>query len=534
VALDGSGNVFVADTFNDSVKEIVGAGGYATVNTIGSGFSDPFAVAVDGIGNVFVADFNNNAVKEMLAVNGVVPASPTIRTLASGFSGPDGVAVDGSGNVFVANYFGGTVQELVAVNGTIPNSPTIKTIGPAFNGPSNLAVDASGNLFVADTDDLLVKEIVATGGYSTIKTVGNALGFSAPEGVALTARGDVIVADALSDTVELLDYADTPALSFATTQAGATSSDSPQTVAVSNNGNANLIFSALSYPTDFSEAGGVGTDCKANSILATGASCTLSVAFTPKPSSVSGSSTPLSELVRVTTNSLNLSSAQAVQVFGTATPGAPAVTLSPTSLTFPSTGVGFTSTLPVTVTNSGFGNLNVTAISNSGANPAYFTHTSNCGGTPIAPGAHCTLQISFTPTAAGTFSAQLNITDNAAGSPHSFTVSGTAVNAPAVSLSTSSLSFPSTAVGATSTLPVTVTNTGQAALNITGIAQGGTNPSDFGHTSNCGGHSIAPGGNCTVQVTFTPASAASFSATLVLTDNAPGSPRTITLAGTGH
>ncbi len=532
VALDGSGNVFVADTFNDAVKEIVAEGGYATINTLGSGFSDPFAVAVDGNGNVFVADFSNNAVKEMLAVNGVVPASPNIRTLASGLSGPDGVAVDGSGNVFVANYFSGTVQEIVGVNGAIPDLPTIKTIGPTFNGPSNLSVDASGNVFVADTDDALVQEILAAGGYTTVRTLGS--GFSAPEGVAVSGRGDVIVSDSINNVVDFLDYADTPSLSFATTQAGQTSTDSPQTVAVINDGNVSLTFLALSYPTDFPEAAGVSTDCKGATLLAMGATCTLSIDFSPKASSVSGTSTPLSELVSLKTNSLNLSSSQAVQVLGTATPGAPAVMLSPTSLSFPSTGVGFTSTLPVTVTNTGFGNLNVTGISNSGANPAYFTHTSNCGGTPIAPGAHCTLQVSFTPTAAGTFSAQLNITDNAAGSPHSFTVSGTAVNAPAVSLSTMSLSFPLTAVGSTSTLPVTVTNTGQANLTISGIAGGGTNPSDFGHTSNCGGHSIAPGGNCTVQVTFTPASAASFSATLVLTDNAPGSPRTITLSGTGH
>jgi len=55
VAVDGSGNVFVADTYNNAVKENLAAGGYTTVNTLGSGFSNPTGVAVDGSGNVFVA-----------------------------------------------------------------------------------------------------------------------------------------------------------------------------------------------------------------------------------------------------------------------------------------------------------------------------------------------------------------------------------------------------------------------------------------------------------------------------------------------
>ena len=65
VAVDGSGNVFVADTDNNAVKEILAAGGYTTVKTLGSGFSDPTGVAVDGSGNVFVADTCNNAVKKL-------------------------------------------------------------------------------------------------------------------------------------------------------------------------------------------------------------------------------------------------------------------------------------------------------------------------------------------------------------------------------------------------------------------------------------------------------------------------------------
>src|SRR5580698_10589311 len=75
----------------------------AETRALGSGFFNPSGVAVDGNGNVFVGDTYNKAVKEIVAVGGSIPATPTIRTLGSGFSFPVGVAVDGSGNVFVAD-----------------------------------------------------------------------------------------------------------------------------------------------------------------------------------------------------------------------------------------------------------------------------------------------------------------------------------------------------------------------------------------------------------------------------------------------
>ncbi|HEY9072701.1 MAG TPA: NHL repeat-containing protein, partial [Desulfobaccales bacterium] len=118
VAVDASGNVFVADTSHGAVKEIVAAGGYTTVNTLSSGFNNPRGVAVDGSGNVFVADWSSSGVKEMVAVNGSIPASsPTILALGSGFDLPTGVAVDGSGDVFVADRGSNKVKEMVAVNG---------------------------------------------------------------------------------------------------------------------------------------------------------------------------------------------------------------------------------------------------------------------------------------------------------------------------------------------------------------------------------------------------------------------------------
>ena len=183
VAVDSSGNVFVADTDNNAVKEIVAAGGYTTINILGSGFFEPTGVAVDGSGNVFVADSGNNAVKEIVAAGGYT----TINTLGSGFNEPRSVAVDGSGNVFVADIGNNAVKEIVAAGGYT----TVNILGSGFNEPRGVAVDGIGNIFVADYGNGEVKEIVAASGYATVNILGG--GLFAPEGVAVDGTGNVFV-----------------------------------------------------------------------------------------------------------------------------------------------------------------------------------------------------------------------------------------------------------------------------------------------------------------------------------------------------
>jgi len=299
VAVDGGGNIFVADAGNNAVKEILSAGGYTTVSTLGSGFSYPYGVAVDGDGNIFVADVGNDAVKEILALGGYT----TVNTLGYGFSEPTGVAVDRVGNVFVADYNNSAVKEILAAGGYT----TVNTLGYGFNQPSGVAVDATGNVFVADSINHAAKEILAAGGYTIVNTLKN--GFAYPRGITVDSGGNVFVADPNNNQIIKLDYTTPPSITFTSTLIGSTSSDSPQTVILSNDGNAALTLTVPSSGTNPSISTnfglGISATCPSISTLGTaqtlamGASCTLPLSFTPTVAGL------LSGQLMLTDNTLN-------------------------------------------------------------------------------------------------------------------------------------------------------------------------------------------------------------------------------------
>ena len=117
LAVDGSGNVFVADNeVFGPILEITAASGYTTASPVGTGFWYPQGVVLDGNGNVFVADGGNGALKEILAAGGYT----TVNTLAIGAIFPSGVAVDGSGNVYYSDNF-----HLQVIQLNYANAPTL-------------------------------------------------------------------------------------------------------------------------------------------------------------------------------------------------------------------------------------------------------------------------------------------------------------------------------------------------------------------------------------------------------------------------
>jgi len=228
-------------------------------------------------------------------------------------------------------------------------------------------------------------------------------------------------------------------------------------------------------------------------------------------------------------------SPQAASLFRT---GTPAVSLSATSLGFGSQRVGTTSKArTVTLSNTGNAALSITSLAVKGTNRSDFAQNNTCGKW-LAAGAHCTISVTFTPSASGSLTASVSITDNARGSPQKVSLSGkgsltaTTGTAAVDGLSPTSLAFGGQLVGTTSAAQTaTLSNTGNAALSIS-LALTGSNASDFAQTNTCGS-SVAAGSNCTISVTFTPAASGSRTASVSITDNASGSPQTVSLSGTG-
>jgi Pro-kumamolisin, activation domain/IPT/TIG domain len=197
VALDGQGNLFIADTFNNAVEEVPAAGGYASlipIAVVNGLFIDPTSLAVDRFGNVFVADWGNNAIKEIVAAGGYV----TVNTVATGFNHPYGIALDSAGNLFVADAGNNAIEELSATSGY---SQKVSLAPGNFYTPYGVAVDGSDNVYVADTNDSAVKEIQAEGGYRVVTELAPG-SFSVPAGLALDASGNVFVADTGDNAVK--------------------------------------------------------------------------------------------------------------------------------------------------------------------------------------------------------------------------------------------------------------------------------------------------------------------------------------------
>lgn len=220
---------------------------------------------------------------------------------------------------------------------------------------------------------------------------------------------------------------------------------------------------------------------------------------------------------------------------------APVVNLNPGSLNFGSLAVGSTSVAQtVTIANRGTAPLNIANITITGANASDFSDPSldkECPNT-LPVNATCTVDISFTPSAVGTRTAMLSISDNAQNSPQTVTLTGSgAVSGPGALANPTSLNFGNQAVGTSGTAQtVTITNNGTAATTISGITITGTNAGDFSKTSTCpvSPATLAPNATCTISVTFTPGGNGTRSATLNISDNAANSPQTVALSGTGY
>jgi uncharacterized protein (TIGR03437 family) len=307
-------------------------------------------------------------------------------------------------------------------------------------------------------------------------------------------------------------------LTFPSTPLG--TSSAAQTVTVTN---PTAAATSIGIAVTGNNSGDFTQESTCGTSLAVGASCIITVTFTP---AVAGTR---SATLSITGG--DPASPQTVALSGTGSSG-PAVALSPAALTFGDTVYLATSTpQTVTLTNSGTAPLNITSVAVTSTNANDFTLATNCGNS-VAAATSCTFTIIFTPHWKGTRTASLTIADNANGSPHSVSLTGTGITA--ISVSPASLTFAPTLVGGKSAVQsVTVTNASSAVIASEGITFTGTNSGDFAQTSSCG-TGLTGGASCTISVTFSPTATGTRTGTLKISNDDPTSPQTVSLSGTGN
>ncbi len=227
VAVDATGNVYVADLSNNSIRKITpdgvvstlagsGKPGYADGLGKAASFNSPWGITVDAVGNVYVADNGNSLVRKITPAGMVSTIINHTSGKAATFDSIQGIAVDAAGNIYASTSYliskitpSGIVSTFA---GSDENSGLANGIGTAafFKGIRGITIDAVGNLYAADGGNNLIRKITPQGVVSILagsgaqgKTDGlaTAASFNNPAGVAIDALGNVYVADGLNNLV---------------------------------------------------------------------------------------------------------------------------------------------------------------------------------------------------------------------------------------------------------------------------------------------------------------------------------------------
>ena len=593
VATDSAGNVYIADTGNGvtrkwdaqsgNVSTVAGNGAGCTKRPCGdlgpatsAQFVSPEGVFTDHNGNIYVADANLNVIRVVntqaaaitfnTATNPAIKINPgDVAAIVASYSGsckpkgtapecgdgglatlaqlgqPADVFLDNSGNIYIADTGNNVIRfvntqtspitpvaggptvapgDIATVAGdaetykpctpTLPATSTTCGDGSSattaqLSSPEAVFVDGSGNIFISDNGDFVVRKVDAktgtittvAGSYTACSTSGCGDGgpatltatFRSPWGLWLDYAGNIFIADAGLSSIRAVNMQST-----AIEVSGVAIGPGDITTVVGNG------------VPGFAGDGGPATSAELD-----------------HPHGIAGDAA--GDLFITDFGSGRVR--KVAKLLGTAPTASP----STSTLTFPDQQVGTSSSLQsVTITNNGnVTSLTVTGVAISGTNAADFSQSNTC--TSVAAGSTCTIHVTFKPSASGTRTATLKVTDNAANSPQTISLTGTAVT-PAASLSPSKLTFSSQAVGTTSaSQSVTITNNQNSTiLSVSDVTISGTNAADFTQLSNC--KLLAANSSCVIGVVFKPSASGTRTATLTVTDDAANSPQTVTLSGT--
>jgi sugar lactone lactonase YvrE len=595
VALDGSGNLLIADTYNNVVRRVDASSGIITtvVGNYNNGCSYPIgdggaatsaalclpsSVTVDASGNLFIGDAAYELIRRVDATSGnITTVAGNDLLLLNGFSGDNGpatsaqlnlseiydsltsTAVDASGNLFIPDTYNNRVRRVDGKSGiinTFAGGGSGGDGGPAANGiladPDSLAVDSSGNLFVEETyGDRIRRVDAATGIISTV--AGNGIivccsasgdvpatttGLNLPFGLAVDSSGNLFISDWL---VSLIRRVDAVTGIISTVAGGGTdglgdggpptsaSLSNPRGVAVGAAGNlfigdtgnnrvrrvnavADIITTVAGNGTGgYSGDGGLATEAELNS---------------PRGVVVDRSG----NLLIADFSNYRIRRVDAITGIITTVAGNGTNTYSGDGGPATRAGIGSVNEIKLDF----LGNL---FLSGSSSNQRVRRVDAFTGLITTVAGNGAT---GFGGDGGLATSAELD-------DPHGIVVDhsgnlfiGDGANnrvrkvpqPPFEAVSPTNVTFPTQVVGTRSTQVITLFNTGTAPLSISSLTIGGANGGDFAQTNYCGS-SVASGEHCAILVTFAPTGVGRRTATLTIRDNAPDSPRTVPLSGTG-
>ncbi|MGA2859113.1 MAG: choice-of-anchor D domain-containing protein [Candidatus Sulfotelmatobacter sp.] len=326
LALDSAGNIYIVDAAMECLSKVDANGSLTLVAGKGDGtygytgdggpaaqalLHSPYSVAVDGAGNIYIADAGNNAVRKV-DYNGIITTvAGTGTACASGtnacgdgglatsaqLNSPLGVAVDGAGNIYIADTEDYRIRKVtpggvitgVAGNGNVGcgGDDVQATSVPLFN-PAAVKVDSAGNIYIVDYNCMVIQKVDVNGIITTVAGNGTN-GYSGDggpatsaeiyaEGAAVDGAGNIYIADTYNNRVREVNVS-SGALVFANLGIGLTSS--AQSVAVSDVGNAALNFTGIAYAGSSFQTQTVANNCVVGTQVGFGQTCDLGAVFMP-------------------------------------------------------------------------------------------------------------------------------------------------------------------------------------------------------------------------------------------------------------
>ena len=575
LSVDSLGNLYFCDTLTQVIRKVSGGNISVYAGTLGSGgysgdngpatsgkISFPAGTFVDTTGNLFIADDVNNAIREVPATTGGGLTALDIYTFAGNghlsFGGdnatattgqlntPAGLGTDAAGDVFVADSANDLIRKVSgapAKLSTIAGSPEangfLNIPTSAINAALGVATDASGNVYIADTANCIVRKLTSAG-ITTVAGVeppivnpDNAIantpkcGFDAAGGLATGTHIGAVNSVAVDSNGNIFfsDKTNSVIWEVPVTAAGTLLANHAYIVA----GKTTAGFSGDGGPANAAQLSGptgIYVDVYNNLFIADAGNHRLREV----PSINVGTTMTAGFIYTIAGNGTSGNTGDAAPAINAelATPFAIAVDSSENVFFSDTTNQTIREIAGSTAGGHTVGDIYTVA---GTKNAAGFTGD---GGPATSAKFSGPEGLALQANASPSTTANLLVSDS--GNNRVRSIANLASNAaPLAQLSPNPVTFASQTVNTPSTAAVvTLSNSGGAALSVTGVTIGGTNASDFMETDDCTTPgSVAPGGSCTINVVFTPAASGASTATLTVADSAFGGSQTVTLTGTG-